>query len=76
MIEGASKFCRLRQNHVHFWNRNGVNPIPKDCEYRWYYTSCNKIVCSEWHDSTKSTINNWSCVNTERGIVSFKIRYK
>lgn len=64
--------CRLRPNHVHFWNRFAENPIPDNCEFR----ICNRTW--EW--------SNWRIFNArtnyvfngpaEKPIIAFEIRYQ
>lgn len=63
--------CRLRPNHVHFWNRFAKNPIPIDCEFR----VCNRSL--EWSNWRHHTARSNYVFNgpAEKPIIAFEVRY-
>lgn len=66
-------FCRLRSNHIHWWNRAAMNPIPDNCNFR-IYSRAGKW--SNWTDSSNSEKFAWnSTTETDHGILAFQIAY-
>lgn len=64
--------CRLRPNHVHWWNgESNINPIPEGCEFRIYFKSCG---WDDWIDYKASNDFVWN-KGTTNDVLAFEIRY-
>ena len=62
------KHCRLRANHIHWWNgKSEVNPIPNNCEYRTFWDEGEGW--TNWE--AKRFIYSWN----DNNLLAFEIRY-
>ena len=65
--QGSWSNCRLRPDHVHWWNgKSHINPIPEDCEYNYYLKNGK---CYGWYPATQAKNHKWN------NILAFEIRY-
>jgi len=64
--------CRLRPNHIHFWNRFAPNPIPTNCQFRTF----NRVnEWSDWRDSSDKEKYVFDGL-AEKPILAFEVKYK
>jgi len=59
--------CRLRPNHIHWWDgKSEDSPVPDNCKFRYYSKSMG---WSQWLSNTAANNFRWA------KILAFEIRY-
>ena len=73
VVDGVcSKYrCRLRANHIHWWNRFAINPIPKNAKFRLF----NQVrEWSPWYSSDQSRHYVFDG-HSDHTILAFEVKY-
>ncbi|RLC97830.1 MAG: hypothetical protein DRI46_12330 [Chloroflexi bacterium] len=68
----SSYKCRLRPNHIHFWNRFASNPIPNNCHFR-VINGDHEL--TNWSSSENKDTYIFSGPNARDPILAFEIKY-
>lgn len=65
--------CRLRENHIHWWNRDEDDPIPRKCIFSVFIMDGGWC---EWAKSSSSNRFEWGTTPLiQQTILAFKVKY-